>query len=159
MGLFEKSVPLSGITVMVQKEVAQRMQAKPGTKDYGALSLAVQYYAEPEIAANVPPNCFMPRPTVGSAVIHLRRYAVPPVKVEDEKFMFELIRAAFNQRRKMLPNALAGAAVSGITKENITEALRKLEIPETIRGEKLSLQQFAMLSDILHRYGMPDGKG
>lgn len=135
------------------------MQAKPGTKDYGALSLAVQYYAEPEIAANVPPNCFMPRPTVGSAVIHLRRYAVPPVKVEDEKFMFELIRAAFNQRRKMLPNALAGAAVSGITKENITEALRKLEIPETIRGEKLSLQQFAMLSDILHRYGMPDGKG
>ena len=159
MGLFEKSVPLSGITVMVQKEVAQRMQAKPGTKDYGALSLAVQYYAEPEIAANVPPNCFMPRPTVGSAVIHLRRYAVPPVKVEDEKFMFELIRAAFNQRRKMLPNALAGAAVSGITKENITEALRKLEIPETIRGEKLSLQQFAMLSDILHRYVMPDGKG
>ena len=159
MGLFEKSVPLSGITVMVQKEVAQRMQAKPGTKDYGALSLAVQYYAEPEIAANVPPNCFMPRPTVGSAVIHLRRYAVPPVKVEDEKFMFELIRAAFNQRRKMLPNALAGAAVSGITKENITEALRKLEIPETIRGEKLSLQQFAMLSDILHRYGMPDGEG
>ena len=155
MGLFEKNVPLSGITVMVQKEVAQRMQAGPGTKDYGALSLAVQYYAEPEIAANVPPNCFMPRPTVGSAVIHLKRHEVPPVKAEDEKFMFELIRAAFNQRRKMLPNALAGAAISGITKENITEALQKLEIPETIRGEKLSLSQFAMLSDILCKYRKP----
>lgn len=149
MGLFEKDIQLSGITVMVQKEVADRMQAKPGTKDYGALSLAVQYYAEPEIAANVPPNCFMPRPAVGSAVIHLECYKIPPVKTENEKFMFDLIRAAFNQRRKMLPNALAGAAVPGLTKENITEALNRLGIPETVRGEKLSLQDFAMLSDVL----------
>lgn len=149
MGLFEKDIPLSGITVMVQKEVAERMQAKPGTKDYGALSLAVQYYAEPRIAANVPPNCFMPRPTVGSAVIHLEHREIPPVKVEDEKFMFDLIRAAFNQRRKMLPNALMGAGIPGLTKENITESLNKIGIPETIRGEKLSLQEFAMLSDLL----------
>lgn len=149
MGLFEKDIPLSGITVMVQKEVAERMQAKPGTKDYGALSLAVQYYAEPRIAANVPPNCFMPRPTVGSAVIHLKHREIPPVKVEDEKFMFDLIRAAFNQRRKMLPNALMGAGIPGLTKENITESLSKIGIPETIRGEKLSLQEFAMLSDLL----------
>lgn len=149
MGLFEKDIPLSGITVMVQKEVAERMQAKPGTKDYGALSLAVQYYAEPKIAANVPPNCFMPRPTVGSAVIHLEHREIPPVKVEDEKFMFDLIRAAFNQRRKMLPNALMGAGIPGLTKENITESLSKIGIPETIRGEKLSLQEFAMLSDLL----------
>ena len=149
MGLFEKDIPLSGITVMVQKEVAERMQAKPGTKDYGALSLAVQYYAEPRIAANVPHNCFMPRPTVGSAVIHLEHREIPPVKVEDEKFMFDLIRAAFNQRRKMLPNALMGAGIPGLTKENITESLNKIGIPETIRGEKLSLQEFAMLSDLL----------
>lgn len=149
MGLFEKDIPLSGITVMVQKEVAERMQAKPGTKDYGALSLAVQYYAEPRIAANVPPNCFMPRPTVGSAVIHLKHREIPPVKVEDEKFMFDLIRAAFNQRRKMLPNALMGAGIPGLTKENIIESLSKIGIPETIRGEKLSLQEFAMLSDLL----------
>lgn len=149
MGLFENDVPLSGITVMVQKEVAQRMQAKPGTKDYGALSLAVQYYAEPEIAANVPPNCFMPRPTVGSAVIHLKSHETPPVEVQDEKFMFDLIRAAFNQRRKMLPNALMGAALPGLTKENIANALQKLQIPETIRGEKLSLKDFAKLSDLL----------
>ena len=134
---------------MVQKEVAQRMQAKPGTKDYGALSLAVQYYAEPEIAANVPPNCFMPRPTVGSAVIHLKSHETPPVEVQDEKFMFDLIRAAFNQRRKMLPNALMGAALPGLTKENIANALQKLQIPETIRGEKLSLGDFAKLSNLL----------
>lgn len=149
MGLFEKDIPLSGITVMVQKEVAGRMQAKPGTKDYGALSLAVQYYAEPRIAANVPPNCFMPRPTVGSAVIHLKRHEIPPVKVDDEKFMFDLVRAAFNQRRKMLPNALMGAGIPGLTKENIAEALSEIGISETVRGEKLSLQEFALLSDFL----------
>lgn len=149
MGLFEKDIPLSGITVMVQKEVAERMQAKPGTKDYGALSLAVQYYAEPRIAANVPPNCFMPRPTVGSAVIHLKIHETPSVKVQDEKFMFDLIRAAFNQRRKTLPNALMGAAIPGLDKENIANALQKLQISETIRGEKLSLEDFAKLSDLL----------
>lgn len=149
MGLFEKDIPLSGITVMVQKEVAERMQAKPGTKDYGALSLAVQYYAEPRIAANVPPNCFMPRPTVGSAVIHLKCLEIPPVKVKDEKFMFDLIRAAFNQRRKMLPNALMGAGIPGLTKENIAKALSEIGIPETIRGEKLSLKDFASLSNLL----------
>ena len=149
MGLFEKSVPLSGITVMVQKEVAQRMQAKPGTKDYGALSLAVQYYAEPEIAANVPPNCFMPRPTVGSAVIHLRRYAVPPVKVEDEKFMFELIRAAFNQRRKTLANGLSNAQELGVTREQVTKVLEELGLSPTVRGEALTLEQFAQLSNLL----------
>ena len=149
MGLFENEVPVESITVMVQKEVAERMQAKPGTKEYGALSLAVQYYARPEITANVPPNCFIPRPTVGSAVVHLKRHETPPVDVEDERFMFDLIRAAFNQRRKMLPNALTGAGIANLTKEKITEALNKLEISETIRGEKLSLSQFAMLSNIL----------
>lgn len=149
MGLFEKDILLSGITVMVQKEVAERMQAKPGTKDYGALSLAVQYYAEPRIAANVPPNCFMPRPAVGSAVIHLKIRETSSVKVQDEKYMFDLIRAAFNQRRKTLPNALMGAAIPGLDKENIANALQKLQLPETIRGEKLSLEDFAKLSDLL----------
>ncbi len=148
MGLFEKNVPLESITVMVQKEVAGRMQAKPGTKDYGALSLAVQYYAEPEIVVNVPPNCFMPRPTVGSAVVNLRRFEKPPVEVEDEKFMFSLIRAAFNQRRKMLVNALA-AGIPGLAKEKIAEALAGLDIPETVRGEKLSLAEFAKLAQYL----------
>ena len=149
MGLFEKDVPVESITVMVQKEVAERMQAEPSTKDYGALSLAVQYYAEPEIAANVPPNCFMPRPAVGSAVVHLKRHAAPPVDVKDESFMFALIRAAFNQRRKMLPNALTGANIPNLTKERVVEALKTLDISETIRGEKLSLNQFALLSNIL----------
>lgn len=149
MGLFEKDILLSGITVMVQKEVAERMQAKPGTKDYGALSLAVQYYAEPRIAANVPPNCFMPRPAVGSAVIHLKIRETSSVKVQDEKYMFDLIRAAFNQRRKTLPNALMGAAIPGLDKENIANALQKMQLPETIRGEKLSLEDFAKLSDLL----------
>lgn len=149
MGLFEKKAPVSGITVMVQKEVADRMQAEPGTKEYGVLSLAVQYYAKPQIVANVPPNCFMPRPTVGSAVIHLERHEEPPVSVRDEKFLFGIIRAAFNQRRKMMVNALAGAGYLNLSKENIGEALKELGIPETIRGEKLSLQQFAMISDRL----------
>lgn len=149
MGLFEKNVPLESITVMVQKEVAERMQAKPGGGEYGALSLAVQYYAEPEIVANVPPNCFMPRPNVGSAVVKLKRYEKPPVEVEDEGFLFAMIRAAFNQRRKMLVNALA-AGMPELTKEKIAEALFKLGISETIRGEKLSLAEFAELSNILH---------
>lgn len=149
MGLFEKKAPLQSITVMVQKEVAERMQAAPGTKDYGALSLAVQYYAKPEIAANVPPNCFMPRPAVGSAVVHLECYAKPPVEVRDEKFLFELIHAAFNQRRKTLVNALSGAAFLKLSKETILEALGKLHIPADIRGERLSLSEFAALTSLL----------
>lgn len=149
MGLFEKNVPLKSITVMVQKEVADRMQAKPGTKDYGALSLAVQYYARPEVVANVPPNCFMPRPNVGSTVVKLERFAVPPVEVKDEKFMFALIRAAFGQRRKMLVNALSGAGELDLSKEKITEALVETGISEQIRGERLSLDEFARLADIL----------
>lgn len=151
MGLFEKNVPLESITVMVQKEVAGRMQAKPGGGDYGALSLAVQYYAEPEIVANVPPNCFMPRPTVGSAVVRLKRFVKPPVEVEDEKFMFSLIRAAFNQRRKMLVNALAGAGGFLFTKEQTEAALENMGISAQIRGEKLSLAEFAELANILCR--------
>ena len=149
MGLFEKNVPLKSVTVMVQKEVAERMQAKPGTKDYGALSIAVQYYARPEVVANVPPNCFMPRPNVGSAVVKLERFAVPPVEVKDEKFMFTLIRAAFGQRRKMLVNALSGVGEPDLSKERIAEALREAGISEQIRGERLSLDEFARLSDIL----------
>ena len=131
MGLFESGVPIDSITVMVQKEVAERMQAGPGTKDYGALSLAVQYYAEPYIAANVPPNCFMPRPKIGSAVIRLKRYKELPVQVKDPQFLFKIIRASFNQRRKTLQNCLAG-------------------LPESVRGEALTLEQFAKLSDILY---------
>lgn len=149
MGLFEKKVPLESITVMVQKEVADRMQAQPGTKDYGALSLAVQYHASPEVVANVPPNCFMPRPAVGSAVVKLKCFEKPPVEVRDEKFMFALIRAAFNQRRKMLVNALAGVGERALSKEEITEALEKLDIPVQIRGERLSLEEFAKLADTL----------
>ena len=150
MGLFEKKVPLDSITVMVQKEVAERMRAKPGTKDYGALSLAVQYYAVPQIVANVPPNCFMPRPAVGSAVVKLTCFEKPPVEVKSERFLFALIRAAFNQRRKMLINALTGAGGIDVTKDRITEALEKLGIQETIRGEKLSLGELAGLADMLY---------
>ena len=150
MGLFEKKVPLDSITVMVQKEVAERMRAKPGTKDYGALSLAVQYYAVPQIVANVPPNCFMPRPAVGSAVVKLTCFEKPPVEVKSERFLFALIRAAFNQRRKMLINALTGAGGIDVTKDRITETLKKLGIQETIRGEKLSLAEFAGLADMLY---------
>lgn len=149
MGLLEKGVPVESVTVMVQREVAERMQAKPGTKDYGALSLAVQYYAAPEIVANVPPNCFMPRPNVGSAVVRLERFEKPPVEVKDERFLFALIRAAFNKRRKMLPNALAGAGEGNFTKEDVVKALREMGLSEQVRGEKLSLQEFAKLSDIL----------
>ena len=149
MGLFENHVPLQSITIMVQKEVADRMQVGPGTKDYGALSLAVQYYAKPEIVANVPPNCFIPRPNVGSAVIRLTRYEKPPVFVEDEKKMFALIRASFNQRRKTLVNGLTNAADLHISKEEITQALETLGWSATIRGEALTLEQFAQLSNIL----------
>lgn len=149
MGLFENHVPLESITVMVQKEVADRMQVGPGTKDYGALSLAVQYYARPEIVANVPPNCFMPRPTVGSAVIRLTRYEKPPVETADERFLFALIRASFNQRRKTLVNGLLNAGNLGVTKEDITAALEELELPLTVRGEALTLEQFARLGSLL----------
>ncbi len=149
MGLFESKVPLQSITIMVQKEVADRMQVGPGTKDYGALSLAVQYYAKPEIVAMVPPNCFIPRPNVGSAVIRLTRYAEPPVQVEDEKKMFALIRASFNQRRKTLVNGLTNATELQVNKEQILTALEKMSLPATIRGEALTLEQFAQLSNLL----------
>ncbi len=149
MGLFEQEVPLESITVMVQKEVADRMQVGPGTKDYGALSLAVQYYAEPYIVANVPPNCFMPRPAVGSAVIKLTKYEERPVKVKDPKFMFRLIRASFNQRRKTLQNGLHNSGELNLSKEEIVAALESMGLPATVRGEKLSLEEFARLSDLL----------
>ena len=149
MGLFESHVPLESITVMVQKEVADRMQVGPGTKDYGALSLAVQYYAEPYIVANVPPNCFMPRPNVGSAVIRLTRHTEPKIVVKDEKFMFKLIRASFNQRRKTLQNGINNSAELSISKDAVVEALRKMGLSESIRGEALTLAQFAELSDLL----------
>lgn len=151
MGLFESEVPLDSITVMVQKEVADRMQVGPGTKDYGALSLAVQYYAEPYIVANVPPNCFIPRPAVGSAVIRLTRYQEKPVKVNDFTFMFKIIRASFNQRRKTLQNGLYNSSELRIPKEKTVAALEEMGLTPTIRGEKLSLEEFAKLSDILGR--------
>lgn len=149
MALLEGHVPLKSITVMVQKEVAERMQTGPGTKDYGALSLAVQYYAKPEVVANVPPNCFIPRPNVGSAVIHLVRYEEPPVEVKDEKKMFSLIRASFNQRRKTLANGLSNAPELGVTREQVTKVLEELGLSPTVRGEALTLEQFAQLSNLL----------
>ena len=147
MGLFESNVPIDNITVMVQKEVADRMQVGPGSKDYGALSLAVQYYAEPYIVANVPPNCFIPRPNVGSAVIRLTRHKEMPVQVADPKLMFRLIRASFNQRRKTLQNGLNNAPDISFTKEQIVTAIESLGVPATIRGEALDLQQFAQLAN------------
>jgi len=147
MGLFESHVPIDSITIMVQKEVAERMQEGPGSKEYGALSLAVQYYAKPEIVANVPPNCFMPRPNVGSAVIRLTRHEKPPVEVEDEKLMFRIIRASFNQRRKTLANGLNNSPEIHLPKEVIQESIVSLGVPENIRGEALSLEQFAELSN------------
>ena len=149
MGLFESHVPLESITVMVQKEVADRMQVGPGTKDYGALSLAVQYYAEPYIVANVPPNCFMPRPAVGSAVIRLTRHQKPPVEVMDEKLMFRLIRASFNQRRKTLANGLKNSGELNLSKEVITAAIEKLRKGSSVRGETLDLEEFARLANII----------
>ncbi len=147
MGLFESGVPIDNITVMVQKEVADRMQSGPGTKDYGALSLAVQYYAKPYIVANVPPNCFIPRPNVGSAVIRLTRHEEPPVKVTDPALMFELIRASFNQRRKTLQNGLNNAQNLNFTKEQIGSAIEHMGLPATVRGEALTLEQFAGLAN------------
>ena len=149
MGLFESHVPLESITVMVQKEVADRMQVGPGTKDYGALSLAVQYYAEPYIVANVPPNCFMPRPAVGSAVIRLTRHQKPSVEVMDEKLMFRLIRASFNQRRKTLANGLKNSGELNLSKEVITAAIEKLGKGSSVRGEALDLEEFAKLTNII----------
>ena len=148
MGLFESHVPIDSITVMVQKEVADRMQSGPGTKDYGALSLAVQYYAKPEIVANVPPNCFMPRPKVGSAVIRLTRHQNPPVQAKDEKLMFRIIRASFNQRRKTLANGLKNSQELQFTKEQVEQAITECGLPLNIRGEALTLEQFAALADI-----------
>lgn len=147
MGLFEKNVPLESITVMVQKEVAERMQVGPGTKDYGALSLAVQYYAEPYIVANVPPNCFMPRPSVGSSVIRLTRHREMPVLVKDEKLMFRLIRASFNQRRKTLANGLKNSPELQFSKEEIETAIETLGKGASVRGEALTLEEFAKLAN------------
>ena len=151
MGLFESNVPIEEITVMVQKEVADRMQSGPGGKEYGALSLAVQYYAEPKIAANVPPNCFMPRPSVGSAVICLKRHKQPPVAVDDEKLSFSVIRASFQQRRKTLANGLNHAPDIALSKEQIQECIEAVGVPVNIRGEALTLTQFAELSNRIHR--------
>lgn len=148
MGLFEKHVPLESITIMVQKEVAQRMQVGTGTKDYGALSLAVQYYAKPEVMMTVPAGCFMPRPNVDSAVMKLTRYDKPPVSVKNEEKMFDMIHAAFNQRRKTLVNSLNNAALD-IKKEEVLAALETMGLPATIRGEALSLLQFAELTNLL----------
>ena len=149
MGLFENHVPLDSITIMVQKEVAQRMQVGPGTKDYGALSLAVQYYAKPEVVMTVPAGCFMPRPNVDSAVIRLTRHDEPPVAVPDEKFLFDIIRAAFNQRRKTLVNALGNAAGIQVEKERVLRALEKMGLPSAVRGESLTLEEFAALAQYL----------
>ncbi len=151
MGLFESHVPIDSITVMVQKEVADRMQSGPGTKDYGALSLAVQYYAEPYVVANVPPNCFMPRPKVGSAVIRLTKYKDAPIKVTNEKLLFQLIRASFNQRRKTLQNGIKNFGGLNFSKEQVAQALEEMGLPASVRGEALTLEQFATLANILDR--------
>lgn len=149
MGLFENKVNVDSITIMVQKEVADRMQSGPGSKDYGALSLAVQYYSKPEIVANVPPNCFMPRPNVSSAVIRLKKHEQPFVEVKDEKLMFKIIRASFNQRRKTLTNGIKNSPELNFSKEQVAEALGAMGLNENIRGEALTLSQFAKISDIL----------
>lgn len=149
MGLFENHVPLKSITIMVQKEVADRMQVGPGTKDYGALSLAVQYYAKPEIITRVPASCFMPRPNVDSTVIRLERYEEPPVFVKDEKYLFAVIRASFNQRRKTLANGLTNAGNLGVNRQLVEEALTQMGLSATVRGEALTLSQFAELSNYL----------
>lgn len=149
MGLFESHVPLDSITIMVQKEVADRMQVGPGTKDYGALSLAVQYYAKPQILLNVPASCFMPRPNVDSAVIQLTRYEKPPVEVADEHMMFRLIRASFNQRRKTMTNSVGNSPELSVSKEQMAAALEKCGLSATVRGEALTLEQFAELANVL----------
>ena len=152
MGLFESHVPIVSITIMVQKEVADRMQEGPGSKEYGALSLAVQYYAHPEIVVNVPPSCFMPQPKVGSAVIRLTRHPQPPVDVENEALMFQIIRASFNQRRKTLANGLNNFPGLNLSKEAIQQCIEELGVPVTVRGEALSLEQFARLSNIIGKH-------
>ena len=149
MSLLENKIPIDTITVMVQKEVADRMMVGPGTKDYGALSLAVQYYAKPYIVANVPMNCFIPRPNVASAVIRLTCHKEPPVTVKDEKLMFNLIRASFNQRRKTLINGISNFSGLSFTKEQVAMALNSIGLSENIRGEALDLEKFAKLSDAL----------
>lgn len=149
MSMLESRIPLKSITIMVQREVAERIQVGPGTKEYGALSLAVQYYAKPEVVAHVPPNCFMPRPNVGSAVIRLTIYEKPPVTVQDEKKMFALIRASFNQRRKTLVNGLSNEPRLHLSKKQVAEALEEMGLPPTVRGETFTLEQFAMLSNLL----------
>lgn len=149
MGLFESNVPIDSITIMVQKEVADRMQVGPGTKDYGALSLAVQYYAKPEIVLNVPASCFMPRPNVDSAVIRLTRYENPPVEAKNPKLMFDIIRAAFNQRRKTMVNALSNSGNINVPKDRILEALESMGLSPTVRGEALTLEQFARFADLV----------
>ncbi|BDF49052.1 16S rRNA (adenine(1518)-N(6)/adenine(1519)-N(6))-dimethyltransferase RsmA [Eisenbergiella sp.] len=151
MQLFESHVPLESITIMVQTEVAERMQVGPGTKDYGALSLAVQYYSRPEIVTHVPPSCFMPKPNVGSTVIRLARYEQPPVVTTDEEFMFKLIRASFNQRRKTLVNGLCNASGLNLSKAEVAEALEKMELPPAVRGETFTLEQFARLGSLLYK--------
>lgn len=152
MGLFESKVPVESITIMVQKEVADRMMVGPGTKDYGALSLAVQYYAKPRIVANVPPNCFIPRPKVGSSVIQLMRHKESPVEVDNEEMMFKVIRASFNQRRKTLANGLKNSPEIHLSKEMIEEILIKAGLPLNIRGETLTLSGFASLSNLINKY-------
>lgn len=149
MNLLEKKIPLDNITIMVQKEVAERMQVGPGTKDYGALSLAVQYYAKPEVMVSVPPECFMPRPKVASAVIRLTLYTEPPIRVSDPEYMFRLIRASFNQRRKTLANGLSNDSGLHLTREAVIGVLRQMDLSETIRGEVLTLEQFGELADRL----------
>ena len=151
MGLFESHVPIDNITVMVQKEVADRMKVGPGSKDYGALSLAVQYYAEPYLVANVPANCFIPRPNVDSAVIRLTRHEKPVVDVDNEGLLFNMIRASFNQRRKTLQNGLKNSDLISASKEAIMDSIREAGFPETVRGEALTLEEFARLANILHR--------
>lgn len=151
MALFESHIPLASITVMVQSEVAERMQTGPGTKDYGALSLAVQYYAKPEIVARVPASCFLPRPNVDSAVVRLMRYEKPPVEAADESFLFAVIRASFNQRRKTLANGLANAGGLDVTRGQVEAVLEEMGLSKTVRGETLTLEQFSELSDRLLR--------
>lgn len=155
MGLFESHVPIDSITIMVQKEVADRMQEGPGSKEYGALSLAVQYYAKPEIVVNVPPSCFMPQPKVGSAVIRLTRHEQPPISVQNEKLLFQIIRASFNQRRKTLANGLNNFGAFSIGKEQIQQSIEELGVPANVRGEALSLEQFAKLSNIIYEKQKP----
>ncbi len=151
MKLFESGAPIESITVMVQKEVADRMAAVPGNKDYGSLSLAVAYYAQAQTVLDVPPGCFIPQPKVGSAVVRLIRNKEPKVKVQDEKYLFEIIRTSFNQRRKTLSNSLSNNPALGVSRQEVQNALQKMGIDEKARGETLGLLQFAELSDILQR--------